>query len=269
MNDRNRRIAQGWDEAAAGYDAYFVPRFGPWVEAAVTAVATPDRPLPDGPILVPCCGTFPELDAIVAAWPDREIVGIDLSAGMIKRAEARIAGRPRISAVVGDAATLDPQWIDHCAAIISVFGLQQLPDPSAALRNWLAALRPDGRMSVIYWPEQIETEGPFARLTMITGDGAAPDDAWERELVPALNDHGAVIERDDRPAFPMTHPDAATFFDAYVQDGPLRSAAITRGDAYIDSLRRAFLEDAPAGEWRHRPQARHLVARHVVHSSGR
>ncbi|MBF8190239.1 hypothetical protein ITP53_31845 [Nonomuraea sp. K274] len=86
-----------WDEAADGYDAYFVPRFAPWVSGAVRAIAA--GPLPPGPILVPCCGTFPELDALLAHFPGRELVGIDLSAGMVDRARRRAAGRPGVTVV--------------------------------------------------------------------------------------------------------------------------------------------------------------------------
>lgn len=48
--ERFARVARGWDEAAEGYDAYFVPRFAPWVEAAVEAVTTSEPP--EGPVLV-------------------------------------------------------------------------------------------------------------------------------------------------------------------------------------------------------------------------
>lgn len=88
-DERLSRTARGWDEAADGYRAYFVPRFAPWVKAAVEAVAE----VPDGPILVPCCGTFPELDLLGPRFPGRAIVGIDLSAEMVRlaRGDAFIA----------------------------------------------------------------------------------------------------------------------------------------------------------------------------------
>ncbi len=35
MNDRAARLAPGVDEAADGYEAYYVLRFAPWVAAAV------------------------------------------------------------------------------------------------------------------------------------------------------------------------------------------------------------------------------------------
>lgn len=31
-------MAQGWDEAANDYDAYFLPRVAPWVDAAAEAI---------------------------------------------------------------------------------------------------------------------------------------------------------------------------------------------------------------------------------------
>jgi len=242
MNDRAERIARWWDRAAAGYDAYFVPRFAPWVRVAVEALDN----IPDGPIVVPCCGTFPELDALLERWPDREIVGIDLSGGMVDLARKRAAGRPNVTVVQGDAATLEP---DTYAAVVSVFGLQQLPAPADAIRSWAAALRTGGRLSVVYWPDIIETEGPFA---LLRNDNS--DSAWEAQLAEEVTAAGARLERDEHPAFDMSHVDARTFIDAYTKAGP--------GSDY--DQRDDFLRRAPEGEWHHRPRARLIVAtRHL------
>jgi SAM-dependent methyltransferase len=252
------RVARGWDEAADGYDAYFVPRFAPWVTQAVEAIAAP---VPEGPILVPCCGTFPELDSLILRFPDREIVGIDLSAGMVRRARERAARWPRVSVVEGDASTLDPFWSGRCGAVVSVFGLQQLPGPGRAIRSWVAALRPGGRLSVVFWPEATETEGPFALMAeVVRAHVPAGNGSWEHGLVAALVSQGATVERDERPSHPMSHPDAPTFFDAYTRSGPLRALALARGDAFVDQLRGEFLSRAPAGRWDHRPRARLVVA---------
>jgi SAM-dependent methyltransferase len=240
------RLARGWDEAADGYEAYWVPRFAPWVDTAVRAVA--GRPLPDGPVLVPCCGTFPELESLTAALPGREIVGIDLSAGMVRLARERAAGHPTARVVQGDAST-----VDSCAALVSVFGLQQLPEPDVAFGSWVAALRPGGVLSVVFWPGDIEADGPFALLSeVLRAYGPRSDREWEQRIGLA----GATIERDEAVAHPMTHPDAATFFDAFTRSGPLRPLV----DApFFDAARAEFLRRAPAGEWSHRPRARHLV----------
>ena len=108
-------LARGWDEAAEGYEAYYVPRFAPWVADAVAAVT--DGPLPDGPVLVPCCGTFPELDALATQLPGRDVAGVDLSAGMLRLARARAAAYPGATVEQGDAATLDRRWSGRCAAV--------------------------------------------------------------------------------------------------------------------------------------------------------
>ncbi|WP_049559882.1 class I SAM-dependent methyltransferase [Nonomuraea sp. SBT364] len=258
--ERLARLAKGWDEAVTGYESYYVPRFAPWVTAAVRAVGA--ATLPEGPVLVPCCGTLPELDALVELLPGREIVGIDLSGGMVRRARERAARHPGVSVVEGDASTLDVRRRGRCAAVVSVFGLQQLPEPDAAIRSWAAALRPGGRLSVVFWPSVTELDGPFARIAEVVGRHVPPGDgSWADGLVPALTAQGVVVERDEWPSFPMSHPDAATFFDAHVRSGPMRPLADARGEAFVGRLRAEFLSGAPAGEWRHRPRARHLVAR--------
>lgn len=256
-DEQQARLAQGWDEAALGYEAYYVPRFAPWVEASVRAVTS--ESLPDGPVLVPCCGTFPELDLLVAHLPGREIVGIDLSEGMVRLAQQRAAGRPGVRALVGDATDLG-QRAGRCAAVVSVFGLQQLPDPGFGIRSWYGALAPRGRLSVAYWPSPTETTGPFALLSEVQGGVPTAAD-WEAELVPALLDAGATVERDEYPAYSMTHPSAAAFFDAFVEAGPGRAMAIAQGPAYVADLRAAYVAQAPAGEWTHQPRARLIVAR--------
>ncbi|MEU6642702.1 class I SAM-dependent methyltransferase [Saccharomonospora sp. NPDC046836] len=254
-------LADGWDEATDGYETYYVPRFAPWVATAVRAVVTTET-LPEGPVLVPCCGTFPELDALTEHFPDREIVGIDLSAGMVRRARERAAHHPKASVVQGDATTLDPRWSGRCAAVVSVFGLQQLPEPELAIRSWAAALRPGGRLSVVFWPGTTETDGPFALIAdILLNHRPAGDSSWERRLVPSLAAHGVVVERDDQPRHLITHPDAATSFEAHIRSGPLRAFADTRGDEFVRRLREEFLRRAPAGPWHHHPRARHIVGR--------
>jgi len=253
-------LERSWDEAADGYEAYFVPRFAPWVAAATQPVAA--AALADGPILVPCCGPFPELDGLIERFPDRDIVGLDLSAGMLQLAQARAAGRPRVQLVHGDAATLDPAWTAQCAAVVSVFGLQQLPQPEAALRSWVGALRPGGMLSVMFWPEVTETDGPFALVDEVQGEPAPDPDAMpDPRFGPALTASGATVLRDEACAFSISHPSAAAYFDALTGSGPLRSLALTKGPTHIAQLREQFLRRAPAGEWTHRPRAWHLVAR--------
>jgi SAM-dependent methyltransferase len=262
MTDREKqlaRLARGWDEAVTGYEAYYVPRFAPWVGAAVRAIT--EQPLPEGPVLVPCCGTFPELDLLAEHLPGREIVGVDLSSGMVRRARERAASYPRVSVVEGDASALGDRWAGGCAAVVSAFGLQQLPEPDLALGSWAAALRPGGRLSVVFWPHETESAGAFALMAeIVRAEAPGGDWSWEDRLAAAVTAAGAVVERDELPSHPVSHPDAATCFEAHLRSGPLRPLAAERGDAFVGRLRAEFLRRSPQGEWRHRPRARHIVA---------
>lgn len=49
--------------------------------------------------------------------------------------------RGRVQAQVGDAAALAP-GLQDLAGVVSMFGLQQIPQPHAVLANWVRALRP-------------------------------------------------------------------------------------------------------------------------------
>jgi SAM-dependent methyltransferase len=260
--DRRALLARAWDDAAQEYERYFVPRFSSWVATAVGAVA--EAALPRGPILVPCCGTFPELPALVVGHPEREIVGIDLSATMVRLARERAAGWPQVRVLEDDAASLDRHWSKSCAGVVSVFGLQQLPDPEVALGNWVDALGPGGCLSVVYWPRKVEERGPFALLDEVLVDHRPPDDGlWEARLNEAIVAAGGTVERDEYLAFPMSHPDAGTFWDAFTNGGPLRALAIARGEKVMLGIRDEFIRQAPTGQWSHLPRARWIVARTV------
>ncbi|MFC5286277.1 class I SAM-dependent methyltransferase [Actinokineospora guangxiensis] len=251
-------LARAWDEAAEGYEAYFVPRFAPWVAAAVEAVP----PLPDGPVLVPCCGTFPEAAPLLSRLGRREVVGIDLSPGMVRLARARVAGLAGVRVEVGDAA--EPAgWADRCAGVVSVFGLQQLPAPDEAIATWVRALAPGGWLSVAFWPEVSEEDGPFALMRRVLDamGGARSDRAWEGRLVEAIAGAGGEVVRDEFPAFAMEHRGAAECFTAYADSGPLRASALAKGPEFIERVKADFLAAAPEGPWRHTPRARLLVAR--------
>ncbi|MEU4040247.1 class I SAM-dependent methyltransferase [Streptomyces collinus] len=82
-----------------------------------------------------CCGTFPELPLLAGWLPGREIVGIDISPGVISRAEQRAAPWPTARAIVQGAAVLDQAWSAACAAVVSVFGLHHLPAPHEAIAD--------------------------------------------------------------------------------------------------------------------------------------
>lgn len=258
-SDERPLLARAWDEAAAGYEDYVVPRFAPWVADAARALAGVE--LPPGPIVIPCCGTLPELPLLLDVQPGREFVGVDLSAVMVRMARDRAANAPGVRVVEGDASSLRAVVPDGAAAVVSVFGLQLLPDPVAAMADWGDVLVPGGTLSVVFWPLHTEDDGPFALMRRVFADKLPPRAAdWEPRLVPALTSAGLTIERDDLVAHPMTHPDAAIYWSAVTEGGAQRALAIERGPEFMAAVREEFLAQAPSGPWTHRPQARHIVA---------
>lgn len=257
MADTGRARAVAWDKAADGYERYFVPRFAPWVRPAVAGVPVP---LPPGPILVPCCGSFPELPGLARRFPDRPIIGVDLSGGMLGLARRRVLTARGARTVQGDASRLSERWPGTAAAVVSVFGLQQLPAPAQALTDWVSTLRPGGRLSVMYWPDQVEADGPFALLGQLLAEHAPRRAHPETSLAETLTAAGATLDADEAPAFPMSHPDAESFWTAMVTGGPLRELANARGRDFTDRLRQNFLARAPTGPWQHEPHARWLLA---------
>src|SRR5437762_2340476 len=102
-------IETAWDEAAQGYDAYFSPRFSPYLAAALGALIGRASDLPNpGSILVPCVGPGRELGPLARAFPERRILASDWSAEMLKLARENNAKLPNVSFERNDATCLRP-----------------------------------------------------------------------------------------------------------------------------------------------------------------
>ena len=75
---------------ALGYDAYFGPRFAPYLGAAIGALLARQEQLPSGALLVPCVGPGRELCPLAHAFVGRKIAASDLSTTMVGRARERL-----------------------------------------------------------------------------------------------------------------------------------------------------------------------------------
>ena len=77
-----------------------------------------------------------------------QVVGIDVAAGMLERARERIAaeGWGNVHALRGDA-TQAP--VDSADAVLSTFLVGLLDDPASAVRQWVALLPVDGRLTLL------------------------------------------------------------------------------------------------------------------------
>ena len=257
-------LVRAWDAAATGYTDYFAPRFRPFSDRALTALTR--AALPEGPVLVPCCGPGLEVGALAAALPHRPVIGIDFSEEMVRIGAAQHAGVRSVSFASADATTLSRTY-RGVAGILSCFGLQLLPDPAQALADWVQTLSPGGVLSVIFWPLDNEETGPFADFRRIAATRSqAPAPTWEGQLAGALTGAGATLEHDEEIALPMTHPSRTALWDAMLHSGPMRALAMKAGEEFVTSFKAEFMQradDRPADDQPilHTPRARWIVAR--------
>jgi trans-aconitate methyltransferase len=252
-------VELAWNDAAHGYDAYFSPRFAPYMAAALGALIGRKSELPkSGCIVVPCAGPGRELGALARAFPGRQILASDLSGEMVKLARERNTSFANVSVERDDATQLRAP-ASPVAALYSVFGLQLLPNPAATLTTWLELLAPKGLATVVYWPAENDNGGPFDTLHRLIAESNTVDRTWEGKLEASAHAASARVLEDVRIAFEMKHDDAPSCWRALTQLGPLRGLANARGQTFVTQLGTRFAAALPAGPLEHTPEARLLL----------
>lgn len=111
--------------------------------------------LPPGPSDVLDVGTGTGFLADLLSGLGHRVVGVDLAAGMLEQARAKVAGRTNLPEFrIGDAH--DPGVPDHSFdVVVNRHIVWTLEDPARAFRAWYAALRPGGLLLAIdglWWP---------------------------------------------------------------------------------------------------------------------
>ncbi len=104
--------------------------------------------------------------------PGGEVVGLDIQPGMIVRLKARAAqaGVSNLTTMVGDAT--QPHFPpDHFDVIYFCTVLGEIPDREAALRQYYAALKPGGRLSIteIFPDPHYQSRTTVKRIAEATG----------------------------------------------------------------------------------------------------
>lgn len=105
---------------------------------------------PGGTVLELGCSTglnFPLLEKFVG--DDGKIIGVDLTPGMLAKAEERIRlhGWKNIELIEADASRLEsPTKVD---GVLSTFALSVMPSPEEVLKKSVMALRTDGRLVLL------------------------------------------------------------------------------------------------------------------------
>jgi len=120
-----------------------------WRRRAVRALQLP----PDGRprVLDVATGTGDLAIDLARACPGAAIIGLDPSARMLEIAAEKVARRglgDRVTFIVGDAQALPYGSCELDAATIA-FGIRNVPDRGAALRELARVVRPGGRVAVL------------------------------------------------------------------------------------------------------------------------
>ncbi|RBQ14972.1 SAM-dependent methyltransferase [Spongiactinospora rosea] len=162
MTELTSAITGYWDAAARTFDDE--PDHGlraDHTRAAWDRLLQEWAPADPADVLDVGCGTG-SLSLLLAASGHR-VTGVDLAPQMVEQARAKLAdaGLPG-RFLVGDAA-LPPTGGQRFDLLLSRHLLWTLPDPHAALREWVSRLRPDGRLVLIEgrWGEPGQPETPY------------------------------------------------------------------------------------------------------------
>lgn len=184
-------IRRYWDDDAATYDdsVQHRPR-SPAVQAAWTA-ALADT-LPVAPARILDCGAGTGFLSLIAARLGHRVTALDLSAAMLERLQAKTRAEGLSVEIRVAAATEPPGEFD---VVMERHLLWTLPDPSAALRAWRAAV-PAGRPVLVesVWGDV----DPVERAR-----------AWARRAIRQLRqtppDHHAEYDTTVRLDLPLGH----------------------------------------------------------------
>ncbi|MFI1283631.1 class I SAM-dependent methyltransferase [Streptomyces sp. NPDC020858] len=191
MTNPAAAITAYWNDAAPHFDDE--PDHG--LRAEVTRSAWRGRLnswAPDAPadVLDVGCGTG-SLSRLLAEAGHR-VTGVDLAPRMVDRARAKLtAAGLEARFLVGDAAA-PPTGDERFDLLLSRHLLWTLPDPQAALHEWIARIRPGGTLVLVegVWREAGPDTAPYVEgaevLPWRHGIGAAELAAVVRPLVTTL-----------------------------------------------------------------------------------
>lgn len=123
-----------------------------WRKHALDALA---RDLPDGVLTDVCAGTLDLSAAMKRRWPGRPLLSLDFARDMLQAGRHKV---PAAGCAVADALQL-PLAAGSVAGYICGFGVRNLSDPRAGLREAARVLEPGGVCVVLefFRPEKLST----------------------------------------------------------------------------------------------------------------
>ncbi|MFC4497562.1 class I SAM-dependent methyltransferase [Streptomyces ovatisporus] len=191
MTSRTASIAAYWDAAAADFDEE--PDHGLRAEdvrSEWTRLLRAWMPREPVDVLDVGCGTG-SLSLLLAADGHR-VTGVDLSSRMVGQARAKTETAGFGARFLTGDAMRPPTGEERFGAVLARHLLWTLPDPEAALRDWVSRLLPGGRLILVEgrWREPGQRGAPYVagaeELPWHGGVGAEQLAAAVRPLVAEL-----------------------------------------------------------------------------------
>ena len=247
-----------WDQVAAGYLHYWVPRFRPFVDAALERFS----PAP-GPLAVPGCGPGGEVLALLERYPEATIHAEDPASNMLEALRRSLppSAQARVRIRQAKASELA---LRGAGGLFSSFALQLLPDPQAALSAWARALAPaPAQGALLFWPHQLP-DSAWGRLrAAIQRHAPAPPDPTRlaaAELAASLPALGLRLISAETLTFPISYASPQEAWTRLVDSGPLQGLLRRAGPERTAASEAAWLASPglreTRGGWTHEPQAR-------------
>jgi len=129
----------------------------------IAHLAVPDG----GTVLEVACGTGRNLTLVAQRYPDAQLFGFDISAEMLKSAEAAVERKAlfdQVSLAQADATDFDPQALfgrRHFDRILISYSLSMIPVWRAAIGHAATTLAPGGELHVVDFGQQTRLPGWF------------------------------------------------------------------------------------------------------------
>lgn len=142
-------LVEEFDEMSEVYSEFVQPFSRPIFEEATRLMS--EYLAPDARVLDAGCGPGRELQRIARKVPEGEVVGIDLSQGMVKCAHrsARAHGLRNCAFVQSDVGDLPENFAGEFDVVYSCLAHHHYPEPPQATREIIRVLRPGGIYCVV------------------------------------------------------------------------------------------------------------------------